>query len=455
MSRKSNSLLLKLLAIGGLTLVIFLALLLVEGVISSRQSYRDQAVSSISQSYAGAQRLLGPVLVQPYRQTLPHETLDSKGIRQTEMVSTDGTYTVFPDTLTVTGTANPSIRRHGLYKVPVFELAANVAAHFTVPASPVQGGKIELGLPYLAFMISDARGIVGSPLLHAAGQVYPVIGGTLSAEETQNAVHPSLPFPANLRAVLPQLATQPKEFDVNLQLTFGGTEKLDLVPLGTLNHFELASSWKSPLFAGQFLPRTTGLTPAGFHAVWEIPSLATNAQRVLTQPDQHVDTVSVSLTDLVDPYTLADRAVKYGILFVLLTFGAFFLFEMLKRMRIHPLQYLLVGFCLAVFFLLLVSFSERIAFGPAYLISAAACIGILTYYLVFVLRSRVYGLSFGAMLTTLYAAIYGLLVSEDNALLLGSVLLFVVLAGAMIITRKIDWYARTTDDPEALPSETA
>lgn len=447
MMRNTTSLFFKLLAIGGLTVVILIALLLVGQVISSRESYRREAVESISASYAGAQRLTGPVLVQPYRQTLPHETVDSKGVKQTEMVTADGSYMVFPDRLSVTGAATPQMRRHGLYQVPVYEFTGNVASHFTIPQPPVKG-KVELGLPYLAFAVSDARGIIGSPVLRANGQMYPVIGATASTAESQSVVQAPQPFPANLRAVLPELAGLPHELDVTLQLTLGGTEKLELVPLGNVNHFELSSSWKSPLFAGQFLPREKGLDGAGFHAAWDIPSLATNAQHALGAPDQHVDTVSVSLANLVDPYTLADRAVKYGVLFVLLTFGAFFLFEMLKRMRIHPLQYLLVGFCLAVFFLLLVSFSERIPFGLAYFISAAACIGIITYYLVFVLRSAVYGLSFGGMLATLYAAIYGLLISEDNALLLGSLLLFAVLSVAMIVTRKIDWYARTETAPE-------
>ena len=125
---------------------------------------------------------------------------------------------------------------------------------------------------------------------------------------------------------------------------------------------------------------------------------------------------------------------------MLLTFGGFFLFEMIKQLPIHPVQYLLVGFALAIFFLLLISFSEHIAFAVAYLISSAACIGLLTFYLSYVLRSVARGLSFGGMLTALYGAVYGLLISEDNALILGSILLFAVLATVMVVTRRVDWY---------------
>lgn len=151
--------------------------------------------------------------------------------------------------------------------------------------------------------------------------------------------------------------------------------------------------------------------------------------------------VTVSLVDPVDTYTQADRASKYGVLFVLLTFVGFILFELIKSLRIHPLQYLMVGLALAIFFLLLISLSEHIAFWKAYLVSAVACIGLQAVYLANVLGHWKRGLGFAALLTVLYGALYGLLVSENNALLMGSLLLFVILALAMWVTRRVDWYA--------------
>src|SRR5690606_19870718 len=152
------------------------------------------------------------------------------------------------------------------------------------------------------------------------------------------------------------------------------------------------------------------------------------------------DAAGVSLVDPVNPYLQAERATKYGLLFVLLIFVAFFMFELIRRQPIHPVQYGLVGLAIAVFFLLLVSLGERIDFGLAYLASAAACIGLIGFYLSAVLGGARRGAGFAAMLTALYAALYGLLVSEDNALVLGAGLLFVVLAAIMILTRRIDWY---------------
>ena len=150
--------------------------------------------------------------------------------------------------------------------------------------------------------------------------------------------------------------------------------------------------------------------------------------------------MAVALVDPVNIYTQADRASKYGLLFVILTFVGFFMFELIRELRIHPIQYGLVGLALAIFFLLLVSLSEHIAFVQAYLVASVACIGLLAFYLTAVLRSTARGLGFAAMLATLYAALYGLLMSEDNALVLGAGLLFVILAAIMVITRKVDWY---------------
>jgi inner membrane protein len=433
---------LKLIAIGALSLVILIALFLVEGLITDRESYRKQATEEIASSYASEQRILGPVLVQPYRQVISEE-VEENGKKKLTQRTVESTYTVFPAELNVKGELKPSIKRHGLYKVPVYEFDGTMAGHVDAPAPKLEG-KVEFGVPYLTFRVKDARGIVGRPAVKVNGVPVAVEGAALTKLEQDSPVHPGVLAGTNLRVVLPAEALK-NGLDFSMDLALAGTQRLDIVPVADSNHFAISSTWAEPLFAGQFLPRDPRITPAGFDAMWDISSLATGAQQQAARADGQIDAVSVSLTQGVDAYTLSDRAVKYGILFVFVTFGGFFLFELAKKMLIHPVQYLLVGACLTVFFLLLVSFSEHIAFGFAYLIASAACIGVLTYYLVAVLKSRAYGFSFGGILTTMYAAIYGLLVSEDNALLLGSVMLFGLIAIAMIGTRHVDWYQKTAD----------
>jgi inner membrane protein len=272
------------------------------------------------------------------------------------------------------------------------------------------------------------------------------------------------------RLVVPQPG-QSLALSTQLDFTLGGTESLALVPLAKSNRFAIQSSWQHPRFGGSFLPRTRDIGAKGFNADWQVSSLATSAQRQYlegkTVPVVNdggalaggdgadgiatggIDAVAVALVDPVNVYSQADRASKYGLLFVLLTFVGFFIFELIKQLPIHPIQYGLVGLALAIFFLLLVSLSEHIAFAWAYLAASVACIGLLGFYLSAVLRSVGRGLGFAAMLATLYGALYGLLVSEDNALVMGAGLLFLILAAVMVITRKVDWYQLAGSRPLA------
>jgi inner membrane protein len=426
----NRSLALKLLVIGVVTGVILIALALVNGTITDRQAYRDDAVKSIEASYAGPQTVIGPVLVRPYTQTTVTMEDGEKGTKKRVEHVAELTATSFPHVLDVRGKLTPTERRHGLYTVTVYEFAGHLKGSMEV-GQPQTTGKVEWGEPYLAMSVDDVRGIVGTPTVVVNGAPETMLQGADSTMGWQ----PNLRVP--LRGV--QELNGNLEFAIDMNLA--GTEQLSVAPVGDSNHVELSSAWRSPLFAGQFLPRTRDVGGDGFTAAWDVSSLATGTQTQMeAKPVKQIDLMNVSLLTPIDPYKLSDRATKYGILFVVLTFGGFFLFEIMKQLPIHPVQYLLVGFGLAIFFLLLISFSEHVAFVLAYVMSSSACIGLLTFYLSYVLRSVTRGLGFGGMLTALYAAVYGLLISEDNALILGSLMLFVVLTGVMVVTRKVDWY---------------
>jgi inner membrane protein len=430
----NKQLLQKGLAISGLACVILIALFMVSGVIDDRQKYRDAAVRSIEGSYAGTQILIGPVLVRPYTQIVETTEITDKGVKKTNVRRQELTATSFPREFNVGGAMLPSQRRHGLYSVEVYELRGQLKGRFDL-ADPRTEGTVVWGEPYLALSVTDVRGIVGTPKV--------LVNDT---EETMlQGVPPTGGWQPNLQVPLHGMSNLKGHLNFAIDLNLAGTETLSVAPVGDSNRLDIQSNWRSPLFGGQFLPRTRDVAASGFRAVWEVPSLASATQVQLeANPMKEVDLMSVSLTTLVDPYTLGNRAVKYGILFVALTFGGFFIFELMKELPIHPIQYLLVGFGLAIFFLLLVSFSEHMVFGIAYLIASIACICLLTFYLSYVLRSSERGLGFGALLTSFYAAIYGLLLSEDNALILGSLMMFVLLAVVMFVTRNVDWYKGVT-----------
>jgi inner membrane protein len=420
----------KALTIAALTCIVLIALYMVGGVIEDRQRYRDDAVHSIEASYAGPQVLVGPVLIRPYTQTVETTETSDKGVKKVTARKQELTATTFPQELDVRGTMLPNERRHGLYKVPVYEFATVLKGHLAVVDPPLEG-IVVWGEPYLALSVQDVRGIVGTPKVVVNGVSETMLQGAPATASWQ----------PNLRIPLRGINSLHESVDFAVELNLAGTEALGVAPVADSNHLEIGSTWRSPLFGGQFLPRTRDVGSAGFQAAWDVSSLASGAQAQMeASPVKAIDLMNVSLTALVNPYSLSSRAVKYGILFVVLTFGGFLIFELMKHLPIHPVQYLLVGLGLAIFFLLLVSLSEHLAFALSYFVASVACIGLLTFYLSFVLRSTERGLAFGAMLTLLYAAIYGLLISEDNALVLGSLMLFCLLALVMFVTRKVDWY---------------
>jgi inner membrane protein len=453
---KSLKLLLRFLTIGGLVLLLLIPLMMIRGTIQEREAYRHQAVERVIEGTAGKQRMTGPIRVMPWTEVRRTEWLDDKGIKRLREDKTTGHLLQMPKTLEVTGRLEPSERAVGLYKVRVYEWHADLAAAFepALPGPSANGAERQYGTPYLVFGVSDVRGVAGTPELTVDGATLPLKSGTGYLGARLDGIHAELPAVAAGRAAGQR---------VTMKLLLKGTESLSVVPLADNNDIRIKSKWPHPKFEG-YSP-TSEVTGSGFNATWKISSLASNAQkqlrgedgqdaqadrivdgRVLAAPlGTSVDALHVSLVDPIDVYTQADRASKYGILFVVLTFVGFALFELIKRLPIHPLQYLLVGLALAIFFLLLLSLSEHIAFWQAYLVSAAACIGLQFVYLSGVLHSWARAAGFATMLTLLYGVLYGLLVSEDNALLMGSLLLFGILAVIMWVTRKVDWYALGTE----------
>ena len=433
---KSMRLVLRFVVIGALVLALLVPLAMIRGVVHERAQYRAQAVERVAQGRAGEQRLVGPLRVLPWTEEREVVERMADGSQRVVVRSVTGHLLQAPARLQVAGGLQPSERRVGLFRVPVYSWQAGVEAQFAAMDYPVAPGRA-YGAPYLVMGIADVRGLVGTPQLRVDGQALELLAGTRDLAALTGGVHAELaPLAGSGTGTLPALR------EVRLQATIDGTRSLAVVPVADDNRIDIASPWPHPSFGGRFLPARHDIDAGGFRAHWAVSALASDAQAQLRDGEaQALDALEVSLVDPVDVHTRVDRASKYGLLFVLLTFVAFGLFELARRLPIHPLQYLLVGLALAIFFLLLLGLSEHIPFHWAYLVSATACIGVQAMYLSGVLRSWPRALGFAAMLTALYGALYCLLVSEDNALLMGSLLLFGILAAIMWITRKVDWYA--------------
>jgi inner membrane protein len=252
---------------------------------------------------------------------------------------------------------------------------------------------------------------------------------------------PNVVVPIDLDA----LGAKPIDLDITLKLA--GTQSLQLLPFARSTDVNMRAPWRDPSFIGAALPLEHKLDAKGFSAHWHLLDLNRNYGQHWTDTDTTVaqalptSTFGVQLYQPVDVYQRNVRAGKYGLLFIAMTFVAFFLFEVLKRLRVHPVQYLLVGAALATFYVVLLALSEQIGFGPSYALAASAVVVIVGGYSMAVLRARRAGLLLGGALALIYAMLYGLIAAEQYALLIGALVLLLMVSLMMYLTRRIDWYA--------------
>ena len=436
----------KLLAIGFMSLVLLIPLGLIQDQIRQRSELQNGVQQSIANSSAGAQTLVGPVLAIRFREQLePEVTHDAKGQAISTPRFADHTLYLPPESLRLKGESQVETRHRGIYQARLFHLDLQADGSFNVPAHLGLDGKHNIVRAEAALVlgIADPRGVDNDPEVTIAGKTYHF--ATLKQKPAEGDAMTGERLTVELGAIA---INEPTRFDYRFPLQLTGTERLAIAPTGEANTITLHSNWQHPSFGGRFLPREREVGADGFNARWEVSHLARNFANALAaggplpgyQPQYQAEVLEIAFIDPVNVYLQAERAVKYGILFIVLTFAGFFLTEILRKAPIHPMQYLLVGLALALFFLLLIALSEHMPFVAAYGIAAAACIVLIGVYLSGALGGMRAGMSFGAGLTGLYGVLYGVLLSEDNSLLMGSALLFIALAVTMLATRRIDWY---------------
>ncbi len=438
-------LLFKFLAIGLLMLLLLIPIGMIGNSIDERRVYSEQVVRDIASSSSYSQTLVGPVLVVPYTKIERTWTVNEKSERVVEERRVSGKLQFLPDLFRVNGDITTELRKLGIYAARLYHADTNVDGHFMVPAD--YGIKNNIAdytflKPYVAVGISDIRGIKNSLTLQLNSKPYEFEPGS-ELKILGDGVHAAFPLD-----VLQVSSGQNQKLGFAFKLLLDGTEQLHFSPIGKETHVELHSDWPHPRFIGNFLPVERSVTETGFTARWQTSYFSTNFSEYFytcvrsNQCDQYQQRqFGVSLIDPVNQYVNSDRAIKYALLFIALTFASFFLFEVLKRLQVHPVQYGLVGLALAFFYLLLLSLAEHIGFASAYALSSIACVVLIGFYVSHVLQSILRGIGFTAGLSFLYALLYGLLSAEDYALLMGSLLLFVLLGVFMMLTRKVDWYA--------------
>ncbi len=427
----------KMMMIALLTLLLLIPVAFISSIIDERQSTNRSAVAEIGHSWGDPQKLGGPILVVPYKLRL----LDDKG---TQRVVVHRLF-ILPEELKIDTVLLPEKRRRGIYETAVYRVEVECSGQFSLDAIS------QLRIPPGDLLWDDATLVVGIPdmrgITEAVSLSFASSDGYFSPG-TQNVSF----FPSGIHAQMEKLDTHNagQPFPFSFSLSLNGSQDLSFLPLGKETRVTVRSSWADPSFSGAFLPSERHVTSDGFDATWAIsyfgrnyPQFWSSASANPTTIDEAVrqSSFGVRLLIPVDFYHQVTRAAKYGILFIALTFLVFFLHEVFNPIRIHPLQYLLVGFALCLFYLLLLSASEYLSFGLSYLLGGTATVILITGYTSVILKNRLRSLGMGLTLFGLYLYLYILLQIEEYALLIGSIGLFAVLAVIMYITRHVDWYA--------------
>src|SRR5687768_1477782 len=444
---RRNSTMLKLLGVGGLVLLLLVPLLMIEGVLNDRLARRNEAVADITSSWGRDQNIIGPVLVVPYLHhgtvvrsvTLPDGRVETREVEETTMA-----FAYFlPDTLAVAGEVQTQMLHRGIYDAAVFRGQINLSGKFPVPdmaALKIDPADVLWKEAAVTLAVSDLRGTRE--------------GLTLDWDGKKIQLQPGSQLPGYTTGVTAQLGgdqpiSAPASFSIALDLN--GSSGIFFAPFGIQNVVTLKSNWPDPGFRGAFLPADRTVRPDGFEAKWKVSYYGRDYPQKWTSRsgNERFTTMAVGnslfgtqFLRVLDAYRYVERSIKYGVLFFVLVFTTFFLFEMTARQKIHPLQYLMVGAALCLFYLALLSASEFIGFSLAYLIAAVAATGLVTWYCSHFLGGGVRTLMIGGGLLGVYTFLYITLRQQDYALLMGTVALFVLLAIVMYVTRKVDWYAR-------------
>lgn len=440
-----NTLSSRLLVISAIALSISIPLGMIKGVISERNYYYDSVINEISALWGSQQTITGPFIVVPFIEKHESEEQVKNEYGKTE-TKLKKRYIrkhaiVLPKHLALDTALKEDYRSRGIYKSLVYSSTLKIDAKFDkINLSGLSNHihRIAWEEAELVVGLTDTKAIDKIHRISLNGQNLDVVAG----------VGDSNLVTSGFNAPLPKSLMDEDSLDLALSLNMNGSHGFRFTPVGENTEASIKSSWPHPKFGGQLLPDRHKINEDGFEAHWEIPHLARNYPQAWVKEHQSIDISElVTGVDLFEPvfiYSKITRAVKYGLLFVGLTFITFFLFEISIDCALHYVQYGLVGISLALFYLTLLSLSEHISFIWAYLISASVCISMISGYVGHALRNRTKGFLLFGLLTLLFGLIYTLLRLEDLALLTGTMLLVAAVGGLMFITRDMNQINRET-----------
>lgn len=431
----SSSITFKAILIGGIVLLLLVPLMMLRGLVEERAQLREEAYSRVAEGWGGDSVVGGPVIVIPTERTVLENDK-----RRTQRIDLYLLPSQLNAKIDMKMQAEP--RYVGIYAVPVYLTSLQLTGAFDLTSL-----KPYLNQPEVTYLWDQAR--VRLPLSQSRSLREVVVARVANVELKLAPAARSL-----LRGVEASVAIDPSVstsgVDFKFDLVIAGSRGLAFLPVGSETSVTMHSNWPHPAFQGSFLPVEHSISNTEFDARWQVLELNRPYRQVWleTEVDEATlmeSTIGIGLYQSIDVYQRAERAIKYALLFIALTFLTFFAWEQLSGLRLHPLQYLLVGLALSMFYVLLIALSEHIAFLYAYTTAATALVSLMGIYISGALRSTRRGIIVAAAMSLIYGLLYALILSEDYALLMGAITLFAALATVMIATRRIDWYRLNTE----------
>ncbi len=426
----SQSISFKLIVIAFLLLLLQIPLSYMRGLIYERQSMQSQAQEDISSRWGGSQHIGAPMATVQYKKMV--HTDNSK--EQNSKVNYQYQDHILSRQFNADISLGAEKRYLGIYQVPIFTAKASLSGTIEIEPALHFGQVDNWSVQTIFIPIKEMRGVKSIDKL------------LINNQEVKLSQHQkTIKGLTGISLRLDHLS-QTRTLNYQIGLTLSGSDQIDILPLAGQSKISMKSNWDSPSFIGNFLPEKRVINKDGFQASWLVNGLNHNFGRVLKGEKSYSiinspSSFGVKIIIPANTYQVNERTVKYGLLIMLLTFAGFFLAEMFFKLKLHPFQYILIGFALSVFFLLLLALSEYLKFSWAYLISAISIISLISGYCSVVLKQRTRGAYTGVLFSMLYGFIYIMVRAEQISLLMGAIGVWFFLAAVMFLTRRIDWYA--------------
>lgn len=434
---ESNSpILFKGIITGVLILLMMVPTLFISSLVQERKGRQQEIVREVSQRWAGTQKLSGVFLVLPYEFTYKDEKGKNVLVRKE--------LTLLPEELNASSELKPVVRERSIYEVLLYRTDTRFNGHFTLQVpKDIKPEAILWKEASVCMGLTDIKGIEEKVVVKIGAQTLELSPGL----PNKNILKTGLSATVDLTGI------DLSRLEFSTQLKLKGSEQLHFIPLAGNSSYAVASSWSSPSFDGTSLPAEHLVKDSGFTANWSFSKANLPFGTIMRDAEFNEEDFSfgVSMVQPADQYSKTERSVKYAILFIGLTFSLFLVIELMQKKPVHPIQYVLIGIALSVFYTLLLSLSEFIKFDSAYAIAATATIGLITLYANTHFKSWKTASLFGLVLTCLYLFAFVLVRLEDTALLVGSIGLFIILALVMFGTRKINWYPASGNTAQTKP----